>query len=67
MKRQKSAMCPVFPGLVCPQGEEMSRACTVRINGIYDPMLFFRDHLLLNCALYQSQKHEELFNKDKNE
>jgi len=59
MQDKASAMCPVFPDLVCPQGEEMQAACTVRISGNYDPLLFFRDHLLLHCALYQNQKQEE--------
>lgn len=59
MAKEKTPMCPVFPDLVCPQGKEMSSACTVRINGNYDPMAYFRDHLMLHCALYQNQQHKE--------
>jgi protein-arginine kinase len=55
MAGEKKAQCPVFPEMECPQGEHESQACTVRINGNFDPMVDFRDHLLLHCALYQSQ------------
>ena len=48
--------CPVFPDMPCPQGQEMSEACTVRINGDYDPMADFRDHLLVHCAINQNQQ-----------
>jgi len=60
-------MCPVFPDLVCPQGEEMSAACAVRVSGNFDPMVYFRDHLLMNCALYQSQKEKEVGKRKKDE
>jgi len=56
--------CPVFPVLLCPQGKEMSKACSVRINGNFDPVTDFRDHLLLHCALYQNQQHSENFTKE---
>ena len=52
-------MCPVFPDLVCPQGEKMSKACAVRFSGSYDPMIYFRDQLMLHCAIYQSQVEKE--------
>jgi hypothetical protein len=42
--------------MICPQGEKMSEACTVRINGEFDPMADFRDHLLLHCALFQNEE-----------
>ena len=63
MKDRTSPMCPVFPDLECPQGEEMSHACSVRISGNYDPMLYFRDHLLLHCALHRNQTHEEILKR----
>jgi hypothetical protein len=53
---KKKTMCPLFPDLVCPQGEKMSKTCAIRINGDYDPLIYFRDHLLLHCALYQSEQ-----------
>ena len=56
MSENKKHICPVFPDMLCPQGEEMSRACTVRINGDFDPMADFRDHLLLHCALFQNEQ-----------
>ena len=63
MEKEKSHICPVFPDLICPQGKEMSNACTVRISGNYDPMLYFRDHLMLYCALYQNQQYEKNLNQ----
>ncbi len=56
MSPKKDPPCPVFPDRICPQGHEMSHECSVRINGDYDPMLYFRDHLLLHCAIYQNQR-----------
>ena len=56
MSRDKIHICPVFPDMICPQGEEMSEACSVRINGDFDPMADFRDHLLLHCAIYQNEE-----------
>jgi hypothetical protein len=63
MTETKHHPCPVFPDMICPQGKEMSEACSVRINGNFDPMTDFRDHLLLHCAIHQSstqaKKHEK--------
>ena len=59
MVKERVPMCPVFPDFICPQGQEMSEACSVRMNGDFDPMVDFRDHLLLHCALYQNQNHSE--------
>jgi len=64
MVENKINKCPVFPGLTCPQGKEMSNACSVRINGNFDPITDFRDHLLLHCALYQTQQHSENVSKE---
>ncbi len=52
---KRKYMCPVFPDMHCPQGENMSEACSVRINGDFDPIKDFRDHLLLHCAIYQNK------------
>jgi hypothetical protein len=59
MASPKKHMCPVFPDMICPQGEAMSNACSVRINGDFDPMSDFRDYLLVHCAIYQSQEHNK--------
>ncbi len=56
MSENKKHLCPVFPYMLCPQGEELSKACMVRINGDFDPMADFRDHLLLHCALFQNEQ-----------
>ena len=56
MTPPKKHMCPVFPDMICPQGEAMSNACSVRINGDFDPMSDFRDFLLVHCAIYQSKE-----------
>ena len=63
MTQTKSNYCPVFPDLICPKGEKMSNACTVRISGNYDPMIYFRDHLMLHCALYRSEQQNKNLNK----
>jgi len=59
MSKKKIQMCPVFPDIPCPGGEEASFRCAIRINGQFDPMLYFRDQLILHCALHQSQEHKE--------
>ena len=64
MSSKKKPICPVFPDMICPQGEEMSKQCMVRINGDFDPMHYFRDHLLMNCAIYRSRE-EEIMKKEK--
>ena len=56
MSEDKKHICPVFPEMICPQGAMMSEACTVRINGEFDPMADFRDHLLLHCAIFQNEE-----------
>jgi hypothetical protein len=64
MTETKQHACPVFPDMICPQGKEMSEACTVRINGNFDPMADFRDHLLLHCAIYQSSSQAKKHAKE---
>jgi hypothetical protein len=64
MVEEQVYFCPVFPDLICPQGKEMSDACSVRINGNFDPMLDFRDLLLLHCALYQNQQEANSITND---
>jgi hypothetical protein len=59
MHENKQHLCPVFPDTICPQGEEMSNACSVRINGEFDPISDFKDYLLLHCAIYQNERHKE--------
>ena len=56
MKETKQAMCPLFPDLVCPQGMKASQKCSVRVNGEFDPVLYFRDDLVMHCAIYQNQQ-----------
>ena len=55
MNEQKQAMCPLFPDVPCPQGEEASEECRVRVNGDFDPVLYFRDELMMHCAVSQSE------------
>ena len=59
MSKKNIQMCPVFPDTPCPSGEEASHQCAIRINGEFDPMLYFRDQLVLHCALHQTQQHNE--------
>ena len=65
MSPKKDHPCPVFPDMICPQGKKMSHECTVRINGDFDPMLYFRDHLMLHCAIYQNKLHTLETDKEK--
>ena len=59
MSEDRKHICPVFPEMICPQGGKISEACTVRINGEFDPMADFRDHLLLHCALFQNEEQSK--------
>ena len=54
MSETNQAMCPLFPDLPCPQGIEASQECSVRVNGEFDPVLYFRDDLVMHCAIYQN-------------
>ena len=55
MSEKKQAMCPLFPDLACPQGERASEECHVRVNGEFDPVLYFRDELVIHWAIARSQ------------
>jgi hypothetical protein len=66
MSENKKHICPVFPDMICPQGKEMSEACTVRINGEFDPMVDLRDHLLLHCAIHQNGQQAKKLETDEN-
>jgi hypothetical protein len=56
MEDKSENRCPLFPDLLCPRGEEASHACSVRVNGDFDPVLYFKDQLLLHCALHRNQQ-----------
>jgi hypothetical protein len=56
MSEKKRQMCPIFPDMPCPKGEEASHECAIRVNGEFDPMLYFRDQLVLHCALNRTKK-----------
>lgn len=56
MKDSNQQKCPLFPDMFCPRGTEVSKACSVRINGDFDPVLYFKDHLILHCALHRNQE-----------
>ena len=58
MVRDNRQMCPLFPDKPCPQGKEAREKCEIRINGDFDPVLYFRDELVLHCALHQAYEHE---------
>ena len=63
MSNENKAMCPLFPDIECPQGAKASEQCRVRVNGEFDPVLYFRDELIMHCAIYQNQMNSE---KDNN-
>ncbi len=57
---EKQAMCPLFPDVPCPQGDEAAEACTVRFEQAnYDPVADFRDYLLMNCAILRAEQQRE--------
>lgn len=59
MSSKENQMCPLFPDMVCPKGEEASEECAVRVNGDFDPVAVFRDQLLLHCAIYQNENQKK--------
>lgn len=59
MSEETVQYCPLFPGVICPRGAEAAEACEVRVNGNFDPVLYFKDHLVLHCALHRSQQEIE--------
>ena len=58
MTKTNRQMCPLFPDKPCPQGETARKQCEIRVNGDFDPVLYFRDELVLHCALHQAHEHE---------
>jgi hypothetical protein len=56
MPSKKLQMCPLFPDRVCPKGKKASTACSVRINGDFDTVAYFKDLLLMHCAIHVQQK-----------
>ena len=58
MAKNDQQMCPLFPDKPCPQGEEARKQCEIRINGDFDPVLYFRDELVLHCALHHTHEHQ---------
>lgn len=56
MKEKPEHPCALFPDMQCPRGEEASHSCSVRVNGDFDPVLYFRDQLLLHCAIHRNQQ-----------
>ncbi|MBN1407191.1 MAG: hypothetical protein JW956_05360 [Calditrichaceae bacterium] len=61
MSRSKPAMCPLFPDMPCPQGQDSADACKVRMEGDLNPLLNFRDYLFINCALQRAKENEQKY------
>ena len=59
MVHKKQPMCPLFPDNACPQGKKASNACKIRINGDFDPVAYFKDLLVMNCAINIRQRQKE--------
>ncbi len=59
MSEEKLQFCPLFPDMICPRGAEAAEACEVRVNGNFDPIMYFKDQLVLHCALQRSQQEME--------
>jgi hypothetical protein len=60
MPSKKRQRCPLFPESECPQGKKASNACRVRINGDFDPVAYFKDLLVMHCALYAARQQKEI-------
>ncbi len=57
---KSQAMCPLFPDVPCPRGDDAAEACQVRFEqNNYDPVADFRDYLMLNCALLRAEQQRE--------
>ena len=63
MLKLKQAMCPLFPDMPCPQGQESAESCKVRMEGDYNPLSDFKDYLFMNCALQRARENDESYNK----
>jgi hypothetical protein len=59
MVHKNRPRCPLFPENVCPQGEKSSNACKIRINGEFDPVAYFKDLLVMHCAIKIRQRQKE--------
>jgi len=59
MTQKKEAMCPLFPDVVCPQGDDAASACDVRLHADYDPMMDYKDYAFMNCAIRRAKEQEE--------
>ena len=51
--------CPLFPDLICPRGKDAAVQCEVRVNGNFDPVSYFKDYLVMHCAIFRSQQETE--------
>jgi len=59
MTDKKIHMCPLFADQPCPQGKEASDACSVRVNGDYNPITDFKDLLVMHCAIHRANENKE--------
>lgn len=59
MAIKENQMCPLFPEIACPRGKEAAAACSVRINGQFDPVTDFKDLLVMHCAIYRSEQQRK--------
>lgn len=58
MPKSKKAMCPLFPDMPCPRGNDFAEACKVRLQGDYNPLSDFNDYLLMHCAILRAKESE---------
>jgi len=59
MTNKNIHMCPLFPDQQCPQGKEAADACSVRVNGDYNPITDFKDLLVMHCAIHRANENKE--------
>ena len=59
MSEEKVHMCLMFEDQPCPRGKEAADECSVRVNGDFDPMIGFKDLLVMHCALYRAEQARE--------
>jgi len=58
MSKFNNVMCPLFPDMVCPQGNKSADACKIRLEGDYNPLSDFKDYLIMNCAIQRAKEKE---------
>ena len=63
MTEENQAMCPLFPNIPCPQGDQAANQCQVRLDADYDPIRDHKDYLFMHCAIHRAEEDNARSNK----